>query len=927
MSWLPLFSSGNNNRVTINATTGFMNLSKAWIWQSGGLVGSDPANQTSNGYPLTTPSSNWTGTGFNPANYYGTFTWSWSGQGSMQIPDVPLVVTSGGSVITELGTNSGDLAGNVSIISATAPSVVLAFGWAIQSISQGASNGLGGNLIRINVKTGFLNHDSVPTKLPSVNIAGAVSNTGANGTWEMTNVDATTFAYFDLVGSVFTNAQVSVSGTAIYAENFFSILMLNTGTFSGMSNLVFCKTADVSAVASQHIDNTLLAQYQYLFNNSTAQPANYGSLRFMDLGAVQANFEGDFAERMPTSYLSWTTNRWVPNYWVGNITHGTNDAYTCSAPTNWPGKVDGAIVQGNFAVTNTAGQPTLNVASTGAAPIFDRLCNPWIFRISGPAASAGLTMQWTFSASWFNSNTPYVFSYTTVSGDTVSADALSGNLVAKLQLDTTLTAGGIQFGNSAQVAAFPRTAMAGRMTIAYTSGAAICTMITADVGQITGNSTVVYNAILGGWIYTNDAGSGNGLTQCIPLEVIADYCNRVGAHCWFNWGVTKSGWITGVTNFFATNLNAGLRLGTETGNEIWNAGGGYPWHVYNSLASQLGIPSSSNAAAYSYGALRTIQYAALSKAAWASAGRPASDLYILAPSQTVDTSINGNFDTYQLKGAGLNASTNTIYGTYGGLNGSGTSPSYTTAPNRPVDITTATGCAPYWNSQWMGTNGSSFTEADLSIVGPVSQNIPWLQAALDYSNGLSSTAFTSMVNQFTGVTPRAAGSTGFSLDFPAYQTLFTNQEAMVAQYDSTRPSGMVKLGILDYEGGPSFGIGSNGNNGVNSVNSGDINALATAMGNLGWTTTQLIPYTHSGTGNLTEMATMVFTMLQAWKYDVSYKNMIKTYYYAARKFTSPTREAKPAQYGYAASNWGYFPSTYFTSNQYTSYDATHEFAA
>ena len=213
------------------------------------------------------------------------------------------------------------------------------------------------------------------------------------------------------------------------------------GTYSGMSNLVWCKTADETAISNgQIVDGTLVTQLQALLGGSN--PASYGWLRFMDLSGVQGNYEGDFSQRMPSTYLSYSAVRWVPGYWTGAITNGGSDVYTCADPSvsTWSGSayIDNAIVQGAISATNTGGTPTLNVGGHGAKPIVNNSTDPIIFSISGPPASSGLTMQWHFSATWLNGGSTYTFSYTTVSGDTGSIAALNGNLVYSLLMPTPL---------------------------------------------------------------------------------------------------------------------------------------------------------------------------------------------------------------------------------------------------------------------------------------------------------------------------------------------------------------------------------------------------------------------------------------------------------------------------------------------------------
>lgn len=906
----------NNNRVTINAIASYLNLAKGFGFAP------IPGNQDANGYPVTTPASVISSNPTMPAGYYGTFTWSWQGTASMQILSAPpIVVASGGTAIFEIGTNSGDKGpSNLTLSSQANPSIVFAFGWNIQSISAGA-----GGVITINTKTNYVASGSGYTVTGSlVNITGANANTGANGTWTITNKTASSF---DLVGSTFTNAQAGAAGQAIFAAGNMSIRISNSGTFSGFTNLIWCRSADLASInAGLYIDNTLISQLQYLMNNGV-DFGSRGWLRFMDLAGVQANYEVDFAQRRPATAMSY--GNWTPaGYWVGTITN-TADALTCSNPSasGAGAYVDGEIVMGYPSATNSTINPTLNVNSRGAKPIFRYNVGVppiWII-LSGPPTTPGTdVMQFTFSATWLNGGTPYVVNYQTVAGDTTI-----GNLAAHLDTffgaDATLAAAKIFHGNpqgSTGPIIYPPTAQAGRLTVTYTSGPAIATigtMATSTLATNSGTPTFIYNYLLDGWIYKSD-----GIAFSTPYEVIIEMCNRVGAHCWWCWGTTRGSFITAVTQFFAdpTNgLTSGLRFGNEYANEVWN-NFAFPYPILSTLGTTLGWSPSSSNALYSYVGLRTKQYVTIAKAAWTGAGRSASDYYALQMAAIFDVSQNSNFDTYQLKGTSL-VTSNTLYANYGALNGTGTATgNYNAAGSRPVDITTAIGCAPYWNSLWLGRNSATNSS---QINGTVAQNVPWLQASKDYALGSTATAFTSMVNQFNGTTtspvPPSVGTTLFN-----YATTFTNEETQASQYDSYRSgAGLSPLAIMDYEGGPAFGVGADSNSGVNSVNSADIASLAARMTTLSW---DVSAYTVSGTNDTTEMATMYFTMSQAWKYDATYKNLIKTSYYQSKSIISGShRETKPAQYGYSQSNWGLFPASFLAGNQYSSYDAIHEWNA
>ena len=917
-------SSGvNDSRVTINVQMGYLNIAKTFFFNI------DPTNASSDGYPLTTPSRNWGCNPSMPLGYYGDLVWKFFGQGSMQILAQSILVssTSTRTTIHELGgATSGAASGNITISGQANPRIVFQFGWNIQSISRGASNDQGGNLIRVTVPKD--NFDRGGFSGAVVAITGANSNTGANGTWTVTRIDAQAF---DLQGSAYANSQTSAAGKAVYAAQNLGVFLPAFGTYSNMSNLVICRASDEASIASGAIVDTILVdQLKYLMNG--ASRGNPGWLRFMDVTAVQGSYESDFSQRMPASYLCYFPARYISGYWVNDIINDGNDAYTCSNPPystsqGWTGDyVDGEFVQGQLSGTNTGGNPTLNVNGRGPVPIYPPQMYPCIFRFAAAPASAGIKMQWVFSASWLNGGSPYTFSYTTETKDVGSLGYLNFHLQTAINADSVLSAGRIRANNSGQLVLYPPTAAAGRLTITYSSGPAICTIIKMDPSTLTsgGDVTFIYNHLLGGFVY-----NVGGAVQSIPLEAIVELCNRVGAHCWFTWGITKGSWVIAVTNYFAKNLNSDLKFGTEVGNELWNFGLN-PYAQYLALGTALGFELPSGDSFLSYGGLRTLQYANLSKAAWASAGRPPSDHYILQMGATFDNTTKNNLNVRQFGGYSLDATANPVYGAYGGLNGSGSEPSHDSPGKRPIDVTTAIGCAPYWGSPWWGGDASG-------IRGTVAQNAPALQASLDYATGNVSQAFASLVDQFNGTVRRSDGIghdaglvLGSANTNEYYYRVFSGFESIAASYDNHRAgAGLPKLGIMHYEGGPQWGMGQNGVNGVNGVNAQDIKALATQFEKLGWASGAGVgAYTKSGTNNLTELAIQIITMAQAWKYDASYKEMIKVSYYGTLSLISgANREIHPAQYGYQSCQWGLFPASYTIGNPYANYDAIHEWNA
>lgn len=953
----------NSNRVTVNVVpaTGFMNLTKTWNPTFPSSL--TPSQVDANGYPTGVLSSSVSGSINLIPNFYKQYVWSYSGTGAVQLIGQSAIIYSGGT-FAGLGGNTGIVAGDFTISGANA-NVTFKFGTLV------TQQPLGGNGSLVTITTASVNfgagYGTGATFSFGVGCSSnLVNGPNPDGSWTITNVSATQFTLNGSTGVISPTVTITgVVGTNTEAVHQVSggSLRYQATTFTSFTNLVLCQASNATDVSNGLIwDPVLVSQLQQL--KGTPSGVGRGGdfwLRFMDAAAIQGSFECDFSQRITPSSQLWAGTPTAPiaAYQAGAITNGGasgafTDLYSCASnPSNSPASgppIDCEVIQGVPSATNSGGAPGLTVSGRsgfGNWPIIDSNIEPIILLATAPA-SAGLTLAFTFSASWLNSGTSYTgFSYTTVSGDT-TLSTFQANLQAALQADTTLKAGKIVFlrnGLNGNVLAIPPTALAGVLTVTYTSGPAImtvCSLLPSTIGT-SGMRSFSFNALLGAFIYL-----GQSFLRAIPSEAIVELCNRVGANCWYTWPVyTKGAYITVFTNFMASNttgLTSGLKFGTEMGNEMWNFTA-IPWGQAQTYGIALGcfsFPYGSNQGPYSWTGLRTIQYANLSIAAWGST-RAASQHYIFGMTQVDDTTISGNFDTYCLQGNFL-VTSNSNYANYSGLGGVANSNSYNASGSQPVDSMTALGMAPYWGSFWMGGSASA---APNPLAGTVAQNTAMLQASIDYANGLTSTAFSEMTNMFNGTTTKSGGSTGAYNLGVSYLGRFVLQEALAAKYDARRiAAGKTKLGIIHYEGGPQWSVGNNLNNGVNTANSlaasitadsTDLNALVTAMTNLGWTTTQLIPYTISGTGNLTEVATNILQMSQGWKYDTdlngnavnsgSYKNLIKTYYYQALVSTSgANRETHPAQYGYQANQWGLWWQAYNSiGSAYQNYNAISEY--
>ena len=264
-------------------------------------------------------------------------------------------------------------------------------------------------------------------------------------------------------------------------------------------------------------------------------------------------------------------------------------------------------------------------------------------------------------------------------------------------------------------------------------------------GNTTGNMTFVYNYLMKAWMALPGP-----LGVSLPVEAAVQLCNTVGASYWNNILQPSSAYMTSYAGYVAANLNSGLKLGIEFGNENWNFTN--PRTFLITWGGALGWSLTNGDAPFSYGGLRTKQYSDIIRSAWVTAGRAPHDFYMLSMSQVDQAGIGKQTDLSQNQGQNLNGTNFPLFGSYGGLGGGAPASNYDTYPNRPIDVCDAIGHAAYWGTAW-------WAGYYLYVNGPVSANAPALQASLDFTNGSTSTAFSECVNMFNG-TNGAFGSDG-----------------------------------------------------------------------------------------------------------------------------------------------------------------------
>lgn len=784
------------------------------------------ANSTADGYPNGTLAASVSSQGSAPDGYYDKLVLKAHGQFTIDSVGTCAIIYST-SNITATGVSNSCVATNLQFVnsnSAVDARVVFKHGTLITGVSGG--NGSPVVLACVNQP----NNISVGTRVKvSVGVSSNLLNgPNSDGTWNVSAIGSSTITLASSTGvispTVTGTGGPDVQSEVVCAVSYIAWAFSSGKTFTNFSNLVFCKLANEAAIdAGRVVDPDYVAQLIAL------KPA---WLRAMDPSGLQSNWEADFAARRPTSYIAWQSDVPVrnPNYYVGTITNngivsGADD-YTCSAPTitSTGAYKHGEIVIGATTATNSATAATLNINGRGKKRIVVRGRAPWLIDVSAAAASAGLSMQFTWTISGVTLST--VTYTTTTTGpfgdDTASASILRANLAASLQA-AGATSGKVFYSNSGGVAAMPLTPQSGTTNLTY-SGPAICTIQQVPLLDPDGNPYLngtrgfAYNYILDAFL-----ARGGGITQSVPLEYYTELCNAVGAGLWYCWSVQNTtAWVSGCTAYFRDNLSSGLRLLTEMGNEMWNPGL-EPWGLAHTLGHSLGIGASENGsenkASYSYSAARTRQFGDVAIAAWTTT-RPRKDIYISSMSATWDM---GNWDPFFLSCSLMGNATFLAYGGPDGTAGSANAcTNYTAYPNRVGDNLDAAGIAPYWGSDLLGGDTGDLTN---TLGGTVSQNAPLFVAANKYRDANTSGAYDDLYSQFYSAVSTGGPAGGINL-LRTYKNQNNQQlETILRKYDPARIAALGKpIAVFHYEGGPQFGVGGI-NNGTNNATT-DIPAVS-----------------------------------------------------------------------------------------------------
>jgi hypothetical protein len=342
----------------------------------------------------------------------------------------------------------------------------------------------------------------------------------------------------------------------------------------------------------------------------------------------------------------------------------------------------------------------------------------------------------------------------------------------------------------------------GAVPIFNYSGAAI------SAASITANAlaTLIYDAVLGGFIYV--AGSGSAF---YPVETQVALANAVGVPLWYNVAphlttaasaMEATSSVTQIATLIASTANNGCYF--EYANEIWNFASGFQATNWAQACGTLfGFPSGDARREYGFYGYKICTIQPQIAAAWGT--RPGLKM-VMAFQAFGATAAN---NVYRFQGSDLASVANGGQGNALWVSYTGDA-NYRSSPNRPIDLCDVMAYATYWSgAQCVNFDGNySNVSSGLQTGGPSGWTTGLLGAADAYALGTEQgmadgIAFLDWdVRQGTRAGTAGdetllallSGANGGAGIYPAWET-------RAASYDGTRPVGKANLTVECYEGG------------------------------------------------------------------------------------------------------------------------------
>jgi hypothetical protein len=454
-----------------------------------------------------------------------------------------------------------------------------------------------------------------------------------------------------------------------------------SGNYSGMSNLVLCRssgsyTGDLAAIKSGALENCF--NDDFVSKVRALKPA---AIRPMDwIGVNNSNVtQSRYLPRR--GYLTVADTRWLKKLWAG-VAVGA-DAFTCGpAAETPPAWSDGETIQCQFQNANIA-TPILGATNNGHGLVRLQL-----------ASTNGLSSGQRVCVNAYN-----------VTGGQQGGGVWTIGVVDATSIDLLHTFGGVPSvfvneyvsGGSITTATLDVNSRGPKLITSRSGGKDNSPNATGPSIAANAIGTLVYDATFDVLMYRS-----SGLNNGVSVDVAVALANKLDTGLWYCMPhMMNDAGIASTVSFIRDRLNVELPCYLEYSNEVWNfIFDQTVWGMNRGIA--LKFPKDNARREYGWYALRTRQIMGIASSTW---GNRSGLIRVMAVQFFGATSGN---NIYRFQGADL--------GSFG----------YHVAPNRPIDYVDAIAYAPYYSGAVLTNFDGNYSRAGLDSL---------TQAADDFASG------------------------------------------------------------------------------------------------------------------------------------------------------------------------------------------------
>lgn len=380
-------------------------------------------------------------------------------------------------------------------------------------------------------------------------------------------------------------------------DNQVYVLLSINAVVTPFTDLIFCHVDDEARIdAGERWSPKFLERLRQL---------NPGVIRFMDWQGTNASIQTSWAYRRPLDYWTYHGGWHAPDLYKGETTTDNDGAYSIAGVSTTPADKESIIVRynktcqfcyieivsGKLRVTSRKIGTASSIAITDGN-LFSSLTDYSAIdsAVAGTASTAGYqeisfssAKSGSSSTGFANNSTAYTFSVLIDGTRTINVSVTGSssqnytNLMSSVSpffRDQDPTLNGIP--------------------VKTRGGDRLFSVQTPQAGKYGAH---VYDADLNVWMKLGGDFEGSASSywgDAIPIELMVDLCNEVGAHPWFCIPAYACDPLTDFTTELATycrdNLDEGLVPRFEPSNEVWNSASGFmqTFYAYNKANAAWG---------------------------------------------------------------------------------------------------------------------------------------------------------------------------------------------------------------------------------------------------------------------------------------------------------------------------------------------------